>query len=194
MGMTTMAGRPSSTRRSYIYLHPHTVEPATRFGVGASVRWRKQARTSYKLKLPRAAARAKDLQARHIVFCTSSNGALSAMAKDFFDEVKMHAKRQGLDHMDVSLLEKHSVSFTTRSSVTGVSACRVLQILACIRGAAGDERGRFDPMRCPDVSRVSGCSTFLRHQEPLKSRGFNGRRTEHQNGGGVPRLEEHPST
>ena len=28
----------------------------------------------------------------------------------------------------------------------------------------------------------------------LKSRGFNGRRTEHQNGGGVPRLEEHPST
>ena len=37
----------------------------------------------------------------------------SAMAQDFFDEVKMHAKKQGLDHMGVSLLERHSVSFTT---------------------------------------------------------------------------------
>ena len=36
------------------------------------------------------------------------------MAQDFFDEVKMHAKKQGLDHMGVSLLERHSVSFTTR--------------------------------------------------------------------------------
>ena len=34
------------------------------------------------------------------------------MAQDFFDEVKMHAKKQGLDHMGVSLLERHSVSFT----------------------------------------------------------------------------------
>ena len=67
-----------------------------------------------KLKLPRAAARAKDLQARHTVFCISSNGAFSAMAQDFFDEVKDHARKQGLDHMGVSLIERHSVSFTTR--------------------------------------------------------------------------------
>ena len=36
------------------------------------------------------------------------------MAQDFFDEVKDHAKKQGLDHMGVSLIERHSVSFTTR--------------------------------------------------------------------------------
>ena len=36
------------------------------------------------------------------------------MAQDFLDEVKMHAKKQGLYHMGVSILERHSVSFTTR--------------------------------------------------------------------------------
>ena len=97
-----------------------------------------------KLKLPRAAARAKDLQARHIVFCISSNGAFSAMAQDFFDEVKDHAKKQGLDHMGVSLIERHSVSFTTRfwntfwsqrinASIGAVGANRILQILAADR-------------------------------------------------------------
>ena len=97
-----------------------------------------------KLKLPRAAARAKDLQARHIVFCMSANGAFSAMAQDFFDEVKDHAKKQGLDHMGVSLIERHSVSFTTRfwntfwsqrinASIGATGANRILQILATDR-------------------------------------------------------------
>ena len=71
-------------------------------------------------------------------------GAFSAMAQDFFDEVKDHAKKQGLDHMGVSLIERHSVSFTTRfwntfwsqrinASIGAVGANRMLQILAADR-------------------------------------------------------------
>ena len=59
------------------------------------------------------------------------------MAQDFFDEVKDHAKKQGLDHMGVSLIERHSVSFIwsqrINASIGGVSANRILQILATDR-------------------------------------------------------------
>ena len=43
-----------------------------------------------KLKLPHAAARAKDLGAKHIIFAMSSNGAFSKSARDFFNTVKQH--------------------------------------------------------------------------------------------------------
>ena len=39
-----------------------------------------------KLKLPHAAARAKDLNAKHIIFAMSSNGAFSRQARKFFKD------------------------------------------------------------------------------------------------------------
>ena len=45
-----------------------------------------------KLNDPRAAARAKDLGAKHIIFAMSSNGAFSKSARDFFNAVKQHVQ------------------------------------------------------------------------------------------------------
>ena len=43
-----------------------------------------------KLKLPHAAARAKDLGAKNIIFAMSNNGAFSKSALDLFNTVKQH--------------------------------------------------------------------------------------------------------
>jgi hypothetical protein len=55
-----------------------------------------------KLKLPRAAARAKDLGAYHVVFALSSNAAFSRQARKFFNDVKRHVQDQGRTHMGIS--------------------------------------------------------------------------------------------
>ena len=71
-----------------------------------------------KLKLPHAAARAKDLNAKHIIFAMSSNGAFSRQARKFFNDVKRHVQDQGRTHMGISFRDSYgsngSNSFTTR--------------------------------------------------------------------------------
>ena len=68
-----------------------------------------------KLKLPHAAARAKDLGAKHIIFALSSNGAFSRQARKFFNDVKRHVQDQGRTHMGISFRDSYgSSSFTTR--------------------------------------------------------------------------------
>ena len=71
-----------------------------------------------KLKLPHAAARAKDLNAKHIIFALSSNGAFSRQARKFFNDVKRHVQDQGRSHMGISFRDSYgsngSNSFTTR--------------------------------------------------------------------------------
>jgi hypothetical protein len=42
--------------------------------------------------------------------------------KNMKDHAHDHARKQGLDHMGVSLIERHSVSFTTRFWTTFWSA------------------------------------------------------------------------
>ena len=66
-----------------------------------------------KLKLPHAAARAKDLNAKHIIFAMSSNGAFSRQARKFFNDVK---RQQRLV-----------------ASMVGTSAARVLRMIATDR-------------------------------------------------------------
>ena len=51
-----------------------------------------------KLKLPYAAARAKALEAKHIVFAINSNGVFSREARRFFNDVKQHVQDQGRTH------------------------------------------------------------------------------------------------
>ena len=55
-----------------------------------------------KLKLPHAAARAKDLGAKHIIFAMSSNGAFSKSALELFNTtLKQHAQEQGRTYMGI---------------------------------------------------------------------------------------------
>ena len=71
-----------------------------------------------KLKLPHAAARAKDLNAKHIIFALSSNGAFSRQARKFFNDVKRHVQDQGRTHMGISFRDSYdSNSFTARYSL-----------------------------------------------------------------------------
>ena len=98
-----------------------------------------------KLKLPHAAARAKDLGAKHIIFALSSNGAFSRQARKFFNDVKRHVQDQGRTHMGISFRDSYgSSSFTTRywgnfwqqrlsCALTGTSASRVLRMIATDR-------------------------------------------------------------
>ena len=65
-----------------------------------------------KLKLPHAAARAKDLGAKHIVFAMSSNGAFSRQVQKFFNNMKQHVQDQGT-HMGIRFWDT-ATSFTTR--------------------------------------------------------------------------------
>ena len=71
-----------------------------------------------KLKLPHAAARAKDLGATHIIFAMSSNAAFSRQARKFFNDVKRHVQDQGRTHMGISFRDSYgsngSNSFITR--------------------------------------------------------------------------------
>ena len=68
-----------------------------------------------KLKLPHAAARAKDLGAKHIIFAMSSNAAFSRQARKFFNDVKRHVQDQGRTHMGISFRDSYdSNSFTAR--------------------------------------------------------------------------------
>ena len=66
-----------------------------------------------KLALPHAAARAKGLGAKHIVFAMSSNGAFSRQTRHFFNDVKQHVQDQGRTHMGISSRDV-ATSFTTR--------------------------------------------------------------------------------
>ena len=91
-----------------------------------------------KLKLPHAAARAKDLNAQHIIFAMSSNGAFSRQARKFFNDVKRHVQDQGRSHMGISFRDSYgsngSNSFTARyASMVGTSAARVLRMIATDR-------------------------------------------------------------
>ena len=61
-----------------------------------------------KLKLPHAAARAKDRGAKHIIFAMSSNGAFSKPARGFFNNVKQHVQEHGRTHMGISFRDTHS--------------------------------------------------------------------------------------
>ena len=98
-----------------------------------------------KLKLPHAAARAKDLGAKHTIFCLSSNGAFSRQARKFFNDVKRRVQDHGRTHMGISFRDSYgSNSFTTRywgnfwqqrlvASLVGTSAARVLRMRATDR-------------------------------------------------------------
>ena len=96
-----------------------------------------------KLKLPYAAVRAKDLEAKHIVFAISSNGAFSREARRYFNDVKQHVQDQGRTHTGISFRDTVT-SFTARYwgthwqqrlsfALTGTSATRVLRMIATDR-------------------------------------------------------------
>ena len=96
-----------------------------------------------KLNEPRAATRAKDLGAKHIIFAMSSNGALSQSARDFFNAVKQHVQEQGRTYMGISFRDTVT-SFNTRfwgsywiqrlcCALVGTSAVRTLRVIATDR-------------------------------------------------------------
>ena len=110
-----------------------------------------------KLKLPQAAARAKDLGAKHIIFAMSSNGTFSKPARELFTDVKRHVQEQGRTHMGISFRDTVT-SFNTRfwgsdwiqclsCALVGTSAARALRILSTdgLRSASGGKNAPFAP-------------------------------------------------
>ena len=110
-----------------------------------------------KQRLPHAAARAKDLGAKHIIFAMSSNGAFSKPAREFFNNVKRHVQEQGRTHMGISFRDTVT-SFNARfwgsywlqrlcCALVGTSAVRALRVISNdrLRSASSGKNAPFAP-------------------------------------------------
>ena len=110
-----------------------------------------------KLKLPHAAAQAKDFGAKHIIFARSSNGPFSKPPREPFNDVKRHVQEQGHTHMGISFRDTVT-SFNTRfwgsywhqclcCALVGTSVFGALYILATDRprSASGGKNIPFAP-------------------------------------------------
>ena len=125
-----------------------------------------------KLALPHAAARAKGLGAKHIVFAMSSNGAFSRQGRRFFNDVKQHVQDQGRTHMGI-IFRDTVTSFTARYwgthwqqrlsfALTGTSAARVLRMNVTDRiRAARIATGGKDAHVLPRIYERVGCDVPL---------------------------------
>ena len=123
-----------------------------------------------KLKLPHAAARAKDLNAKHIIFAMSSNGAFSRQARRFFNDVKRHVQDRGRTHMGISFGTRMVPTVPTVPTVSPHAIGEILatKIELCPHGHIGSSRTAYDCHR----SDAGGKDCHRRERRTCRAQGL----------------------